>query len=330
MHPILFEIPTPWGGVDIFSYGVMLGSSMILAWYVIMWLGEREGFLRDTLANTFIITAISAIVGARLLYIVTNPDEFDSLGDVINLRGGGLVAYGGFLGGFFGALFYLRSKGHSLLAFADVAAPTLALGLALTRVGCYLYGCDYGARLGDDAPEWLRSLGTFPHWADDAGSPAWAHHVSEYGLDHGAAHSFAVHPTQIYESLAGFALLGVTLWIWRRRAFVGQVLLVLTMAYGLWRFGIEYVRDDPERGFAFGFSTSQLVSLALVPIAAFFYQQARKRQAESPVPVMRLGVPESYRIPEPTANAAPTATATDDAPASDAKKSGARTKKQRR
>lgn len=330
MHPILVEIPTPWGAIPIYSYGVMLGTSMILAWYAIMWLGEREGFQRETLANTFIITAVSAIVGARLLYIATNPHEFQSLGDVINLRGGGLVAYGGFLGGFFGALFYLRSQGKSLLSFADVAAPTLALGLALTRVGCYLYGCDYGARLEDDAPEWLRNLGSFPHWADDAGSPAWAHHVAEYGLDHDAAHSFAVHPTQIYECLAGLLLLGITLVVWRRRSFVGQVLLVLTMSYGVWRFLIEYVRDDPERGFAFGFSTSQLVSLALVPLAAFFYQQGRRAQSSTPVHVMRLGDASTYRIPEaPAAGAAASTEAPAEDGASLSKKSVSRKKKRR-
>ncbi|AKF04874.1 prolipoprotein diacylglyceryl transferase [Sandaracinus amylolyticus] len=328
MHPILFEIPTPWGALPIYSYGVMLGTSMIVAWYVIMWLGEREGEGRETLANTFIVTAVSAIVGARALYILTNPGEFESFQDLVNLRGGGLVAYGGFLGGFFGALFYLRSQKRSLLSFADVAAPTLALGLALTRIGCYLYGCDYGARLEDDAPSWLRALGTFPHWADGNGSPAWAHHVAEYDLAHDAAHSFPVHPTQIYESLAGFVLLGVTLFMWRRRSFRGEVLLALTMFYGVWRFAIEYVRDDPERGFAFGFSTSQLVSLALVPIAGFFYFEGKKAQQRAPVPVMRLGAPETYATPttaKPARESAPSEEL--EAVAPEAKKSGAKKKK---
>jgi phosphatidylglycerol---prolipoprotein diacylglyceryl transferase len=294
VHPILFEIPTPWGSFPVYSYGVMLGSSLILAWYIVMWLGEREGFKREVLSNTFMATAVSAIVGARLLYIITNPGEFHSIVDLLALRRGGLVAYGGFLGGLVGAMVYLRIAHGSLLRFADVTAPTLALGLAMTRIGCYLYGCDFGARLSDDAPSWLRELGSFPHWADDTGSPAWSHHVVEYGLDRAADHSFPVHPTQIYESLAGFTMLGLTLLLWRRRTFPGQVLLSLAIAYGLWRFGIEYVRDDPERGAAFGFSTSQLISLAIVPIAAFFYMKARTDQRLHPQPVMRVGAPETY------------------------------------
>jgi prolipoprotein diacylglyceryl transferase len=294
MHPILFEIPTPWGAVPIYSYGVMLGTSMIIAWYVVMWIGQRDGFDRETLANTFLVTAVSALVGARLLYIATNPHEFDSLGSVFALRRGGLVAYGGFLGGFFGALAYLRSKKRPLLPFADVAAPTLALGLALTRIGCYLYGCDFGTRLGESAPSWLRWLGTFPHWPDDAGAPAWSHHVAEYGLEFDAATSYPVHPTQLYESAAGFVLFGLTLFVWRRRAFRGQVLLVLAIGYGIWRFFIEYLRDDPERGRLFGFSTSQLISLAIVPIAAFVYYRRRTAQRSTGELVMRLGCPETY------------------------------------
>jgi len=92
-----------------------------------------------------------------------------------------------------------------------------------------------------------------------------------------------VHPTQIYESLAGLALFGVTMLVWRHRTFRGQVVLVLTALYGLWRFFIEYVRDDPERGFYFGFSTSQLISLALVPIALLAYMMLRKKQAGAPL-----------------------------------------------
>ena len=288
MHPILFEIPTPWGPQPIFSYGVMLGSSMIAAWYVVMWLGERDGMNKDTLANGFIVAAVSAIVGARLLYIATNPNEFHSFGSIFNLRAGGLVAYGGFLGGFLGSLVYFRSKGIPLLRFADVTAPTLALGLGLTRIGCYLYGCDFGARLGDDAPSWLVGLGTFPHWANDEGSPAWSYHVSEYDLPFESPHSYAVHPTQIYESLIGFVLCTITIVVWRRREFYGQVLLVLAMAYGLWRFAIEYVRDDPERGFYAGFSTSQLISLAIVPLALFFYFKQRAEQRARPTKVYKL------------------------------------------
>ena len=77
MFPVLFVIPTPWGELPVYSYGVLLGTSLLVAWYLIMWLGEkREGLSREVMGNCFLITAMTAIVGARALYVITNLDEF--------------------------------------------------------------------------------------------------------------------------------------------------------------------------------------------------------------------------------------------------------------
>lgn len=279
MHPVLVELPMPWGPVPVYSYGVMLGTALIVAWYIIMYLGTRKETLeRETMATCFIVTAVSAIFFARVLYALTNLEEFHSAGDFFDLRAGGLVAYGGFLGGLLGSWSYLRIKKASLLAWADVAAPTLGTGLGLVRIGCYLFGCDFGEPLTASAPGWLRDIGTFPRWADNDGSPAWLRHVEDYDLAVLSDYSLPVHPTQIYESLAGFALATVAFLVWRRRKFRGQVILTVTILYGVWRFLIEYVRDDPERGFYFGFSTSQLISILLVPVCAFLYWELQRRQ----------------------------------------------------
>lgn len=293
MHPVLFSIPTPWGAIPIYSYGVMLGSSLLFAWYFIMYMGKRiEGFNRELLASCFTWTAVGAIVGARLLYIFTNLDSYDSLGSWFDLRSGGLVAYGGFLGGFVTAWAFWRIKKIPLLPFADLAVPTLASGLMLTRIGCYLYGCDYGRPLEEDAAGFLKSAGTFPKWDTEAypafacdqtisGSPAYQHHLNEGWLAEDALSSLAVHPTQIYESVAGLLLFVFAVWLLTHRKFRGQVLVSVGAIYGLWRFFIEYLRDDPERGFAFGFSTSQLISLALIPVCVIAYVQLKKRAEEN-------------------------------------------------
>ena len=294
MHPVLFSLPTPWGAIPIYSYGVMLGSSLLFAWYFIMYMGKKiEGYNRELLASCFTWTAVGAIVGARLLYVLTNLESYDTLGSWFDLRTGGLVAYGGFLGGFLTAWAFWRIKRIPLLPFADLVTPTLASGLMLTRIGCYLYGCDYGRPLGDEAPGWLKSAGTFPKWNTDAfpafacdqtvsGSPAYQHHLQEYpDLMVDRATSLAVHPTQIYESTAGLVLFVFAVWLLVHRRFRGQVLVTVTAVYGLWRFFIEYLRDDPERGFAFGFSTSQLISLAIIPVCIIAYVHLRKRAEET-------------------------------------------------
>jgi phosphatidylglycerol:prolipoprotein diacylglycerol transferase len=276
--------PRGWNPLPIYSYGVMLGTSLIVAWYIIMYLGTRkEGMSREVMANCFITTALCAIAGSRLLFIVTNPQEFENPAQWLNLREGGLVAYGGFLGGLLGSWIYLRSKDASLAAWADIAAPTLGTGLGFTRIGCYLFGCDFGAPLGRNAPAWLAHLGTFPGRGGGIGghgSPAYEWHVAHYDLASSAHASLPVHPTQLYESALGFLLFGVAMLVWQRRRFRGQVMLIVTLLYATWRFFIEYVRDDPERGQYFGFSTSQWISLALLPIAGFLYFELRKRQSE--------------------------------------------------
>jgi phosphatidylglycerol---prolipoprotein diacylglyceryl transferase len=283
MHPLLFEIPVPWGTLPIFAYGVMLGLSLILGYQVVLALGKRDGLPAALLGDVYFTTAIAGVIGARLLYVATNFEDLTPK-QWLDIRSGGLVAYGGFLSGFAAALVHLRARRASLLAFGDVAAPAVALGLVLTRLGCYLYGCDFGARLSEHAPVWLQRLGTFPNWADTAaglgGSPAFLHHVDVYGLAGDATHSFPVHPTQLYEALLGVVLFVITFAAWRARRFQGQALLVLAMGYALGRFGLEGLRDDPERGMLLGFSTSQVISLVLLPVAATAYSMLARRARE--------------------------------------------------
>jgi len=260
MHPILVRIPLPgWNflgdlhAIPIHSYGIMLGLSLVVGWYVTLGLAERDGLPKETLANGYVVTIISAVIMSRVFYFVTNPGEFSSVWEAFALWRGGLVAYGGFLGGFLGSYVYMRRARLPLWPWGDVAAPALAAGLMLTRVGCYLFGCDFGKPLGATAPAWLQKLGTFPHWPDGtvphgSGSPAWVQHVAHRLVDADSAASLPVHPTQIYESLVGASLLALTLAVRKNLKFRGQVFLVFTFAYGLLRFLLEVIRDDLERG----------------------------------------------------------------------------------
>jgi phosphatidylglycerol:prolipoprotein diacylglycerol transferase len=280
MHPILFEIPFPWGSQPIYAYGVLLGLSLLVGWQITVQLCKSLELPAAAVSDVYLTAVISGVIGARLLYVLANHADMGGVGEWFDLRSGGLVAYGGFLGGFAGAAVHARIKRLALLDLADGAAPAMACGLFLTRIGCYLYGCDFGTRLSDGAPPWLARLGTFPHWADATsplrGSPAYLHHVDAYGLPREALFSFPTHPTQLYEALLGLLLVAMCFWMFQRRAFRGQVLLSLCIVYGCARFFIEYLRDDPERGSVFGFSTSQLISLVLVPIAAVAYSVLRK------------------------------------------------------
>jgi phosphatidylglycerol:prolipoprotein diacylglycerol transferase len=315
MHPILFKIPLPhWNlpkigelhAFPIYAYGVMLGLSLVVGWYISLTIAKNDGLPRETMANNYVVTAIAAIVGARVLYILTNLGEFHTLKDYVAIRSGGLVAYGGFLGGFLGSWFYCKRKGVRLMAWADAAVPSLASGLLFTRIGCYLFGCDFGKVLPETAPAWLKKLGTFPEWHYDhkagqfldsagyhaayadpnvkpqilSGSPAWVQHLESFPQVRELHHSMPVHPTQIYESLCGLLLLGVLFWarsaMKKREAagepfFRGELFVVFTFGYGVLRFLLEIVRDDAERG-TYGphFSPHVVYPLALMALALSF------------------------------------------------------------
>ncbi|MES1173815.1 MAG: prolipoprotein diacylglyceryl transferase family protein [Myxococcales bacterium] len=261
--------------LPIYSYGAMLCASILAGWFLTLGLGARAGMPRELLANTYFVTAIAALVGSRVLYVLTNPHEFRDLFDVLAVRRGGLVAYGGFLGGFLGSWGYLRRRGVALLPWGDIAVPSLASGLCLTRIGCYLFGCDFGKPLSASAPGWLKRLGTFPRWPSDvldgAGSPAWLQHVDLRGLSVSSRVSLPVHPTELYESLVG-ALLLALLWQLRpRKRFEGELFFAFTFGYGYLRFLLEIVRDDSERGnFGPALSEHVLVPAVLLLFAAAF------------------------------------------------------------
>jgi len=267
--------------LPIYSYGAMLCASLVVGWFLTLWLGERDGLSRELLANCYFVTAIAALLGARVLYVLTNLHEFRDVLDVLAVRRGGLVAYGGFLGGFLGSFYYLRRRGVALLPWADVAVPSLASGLLLTRLGCYSFGCDFGKPLSSAAPGWLKHLGTFPRWPSDvldgAGSPAWLQHVDQRGLSVSSLTSLPVHPTQLYESLVGGLLL-LLLWrVGKARRFVGESFFAFTFGYGYLRFWVELWRDDDERG-SFGPALPQQLlvpALLLLFAAAFAFGPAR-------------------------------------------------------
>ncbi|MDB4965350.1 MAG: lgt1 [Myxococcales bacterium] len=269
MRPVLFRIPLGFASLPLYSYGLMLALSLIVGWYLTLALCERDGMDRTTMGRCYMWTAGSAVAGARLLYVLTNLDRFDNFLDIFKVWQGGLVAYGGFLGGFFGALVFCRLNKIRLLAWADCAVPSLCTGLMITRLGCLLYGCDFGKPFDG---KW--SI-VFP-----AGSPAFNQQRVEGLLPPGAAHSLPVHPTQLYESLNGLILLGLMFLVRRYRKFSGEMFVAFTMGYGVLRYYVEILRADEQRGAVGPLTTSQFIGvttfLAGAAFLVYLYSRYRK------------------------------------------------------
>jgi phosphatidylglycerol---prolipoprotein diacylglyceryl transferase len=271
VHPILFELPF---GLHAYAYGFMLCVSVLAGRLLALHLAERDG-LDPALMNRATVWALAgAIIGARLLFVVTAPDQIDRFTDIFRFWKGGVVAYGGFLGGFAGTVIFCRRHGVSLMRWVDCVAPALCLGLMVTRIGCFLAGCDYG-QPWDGA--WSVE---FP-----AGSIAFREQVQQGLLSPSAAHSLAVHPTQLYESLAGAVLLAAVMAARARRVFAGQAFMVFVAGYAVLRSLIEVYRGDLGRGSVGPLSTSQAIAVVtcLAAIAAS-YMLWRKRSSGGSVP----------------------------------------------
>ena len=255
----------------------MLTVSVIFGRLLAIRLAERKGIDGRLADRCAMWTLAGAVVGARLLYVVTNLDQFDHVLDIVAWWKGGVVAYGGFLGGLAAAMLFCRNHDIRLLAWADCVVPSLCVGLALTRVGCFLAGCDFGRAWS--GPWAVR----FP-----AGSPAFIQQRLLGLLPADAAASLPVHPTQLYESLAGIALLFLVLAVRRHQRVPGQALAAFALGYGVLRYLIEIVRADPNRGVVGPWSTSQFIAIATFAAAStlLYVQHRRSVELSNPTPTL--------------------------------------------
>jgi phosphatidylglycerol:prolipoprotein diacylglycerol transferase len=179
---------------------------------------------------------------------------------------GGYVFYGGLLLAVPVGLIFLRRRKMPVWTVADLAGWAIPFGLVLGRIGCLLAGCCFG---GDtDGPFGM----TFPRY-----SPAWQKHLELHLIDRTAAHSLAVHPTQLYEAGAAAFISALGWWRYRRgRHFEGELFFQFLLLYGLFRIGVEFIRAD-DRGAWLGglLTTSQLVSMPLVGWAVWVLVRKR-------------------------------------------------------
>lgn len=285
MHPILFRIPLI--DLPVYAYGVMLGMAFITGWYLVMFFANREGFPYRVTMTTLVLVVIFALVGARLAHVITNPSTMRMYGlfhALFASKCEGLVAYGGYILGSLAAYTYSKLRHFDFWSMADVCTPSMVLGLGLTRIGCFLAGCCHG-RVTDVA--WGIS---FPAGAQATRNPD----CIPAGAIPGTVDSLPVHPTRIYESLLGFALFPLALYMVRRRKVTGQAFLILACCYAVGRFLLEFIRADDDRGTVFGlFSTSQFIGVVLVPLAIGLLVWRFKKGERPPEPLSKEEVQQS-------------------------------------
>ena len=288
MYPELWHI----GFVPIRSYGLMLAIAFLIG----TWLGLKEarryGMDEDRFLTVILFTLVASIFGARLLYVMEHIGDYrEQWSSVLALWQGGLTLYGGIAAGTVVGLWMAKRQGLSPWRVADALAPSLAIGTAVGRVGCYLNGCCYGR---PTRMPWgvVYPPDTFP------------------SLEFGTT---PIHPAQLYFSFASLALFAV-LWKVRKRVTVpGQLFWGFVAAFALMRIPLDWTRAyEPGSVLAriggLDITESQFVSLALALVALLMSMRLRRAASASTVPSAAFA-PEvpAASPPRPTPPEAPPA-----------------------
>lgn len=245
MFPQLFHI----GAFSLPTYGFLVSMGVLIGLWISVRNSERQGGNPDDAWNLGIVVVLCGIIGAKVLYIINDwtyytghPKEIFSLN---TLQAGGVFS-GGLIGALAAAAWYVRKHRMPALATCDAFAPGLALGHAIGRVGCFAAGCCWGKP-------------TSHFWGVTFTNPIAAQLV-------GTPLNHALEPTQLFESAVELANFFILMWLFKRKKFDGQVFATFLILYGIARYFLEFLRDDPGRGEVFGgiMSGTQLISICLV------------------------------------------------------------------
>lgn len=254
MHPVLID----FGFLKIYSYGFMLALSFLVGIVLAVKRTGRRGISQEIIYDLSIILVLGAVVGSRGLYIITHRDNFDSLIDIVAIWQGGATYYGGLLLAVAGAVVFLRKKKIPFFRVADITAPSIAAGVFITRMGCFLSGCCFGN------PTSCPAGVVFP-----PGSPAGHFHPG-----------VTIHPTQIYSSLYGLAIFLILILLDRKKHFDGFLFSWLCILYGTARFIVDFFRYYEDSAKVAGSLTdNQMISIALILFGTVYLIVGRSREA---------------------------------------------------
>ena len=259
MYPELFHL----GPLTIHTYGALYALGILTAVALSEYLYRRGGGEPDTIVDLALPVVIGILIGARALFIIVEHKYYlQNPAEIIMVWKGGLVFYGGLMGGALAFIITARVKKLELWHLADTVDPGVALGHALGRLGCFFAGSCYGRPT--DLP--------------------WAVIYSDPNSLARDIIGVPVHPTQLYSAAFLVLLSGILLFIGSRSAFRGQVIASYGILYGIFRFFIEFLRGDPRGTVSLAgltVSTSQAVSLLLVPFSIAAYIYLRRRGASN-------------------------------------------------
>jgi phosphatidylglycerol:prolipoprotein diacylglycerol transferase len=230
MHPVILRL----GPVVISSYGLFLALSFILGLWLASARARRMGLDRRLVVDAAFWIVLAAMAGARLYYVVQHFGDFVGypLSIVFPTQGrpgcvGGLSMYGGIIGGMLAAVVFFAVKKVPFLPYADAFAPSVGLGIFLTRIGCFLNGCCFGL----PTSTWL---GVHFPWD----SPAGKHEL--------AMNAPKLLPSELFLSASGLVVLAGVLLVKSSKASPGTSFYVMGILCSGLSFALDFTRFYPS------------------------------------------------------------------------------------
>lgn len=250
MHSVLFRI----GPFTAYGYGLMIAIGIVTAFWSSMYRAKRCGLDADGLFNMGIIGLVGGLIGAKLLYYITElPALAEDPSLLLNFNEG-FVVYGGLIGGFAAPYIYAGVKKLPFWRYLDIAVAGVAAAQGFGRIGCFLAGCCYGRETDS-------IFGVvFP----------------EGGL---APVGVKLIPTQLISSAGDFLIAGILVLAARRLKKSGMVSGLYLILYSAGRFAVEFLRDDP-RGTVGPMSTSQFIAIFILALGIVIMELGRRGRME--------------------------------------------------
>jgi phosphatidylglycerol:prolipoprotein diacylglycerol transferase len=240
MRSILFHI----GPVPIRSYGLMIIVGFGLALWRATRVSRRREIAPERVMDAALVGLVAGIVGARVLFLLLEVPlaGWGVFAQVHRIWEGGLSFHGGLAAAVAAVAIYTRAKKIRFLSMADLMAPSLAIGYAFARIGCFLNGCCYGFE-------------THLPWAVRFYDPAFHQWTNPS------------HPAQLYAFAANLAIFGILTRIERLNRPPGFTFFSYLVLYSVYRFGIEFVREGATAFIWFaGLTHAQVASLVVIVV----------------------------------------------------------------
>lgn len=251
MHPVIFQI----GPVTIYSYGLMIALGIVVGLALARRQAGREGIAGDKIVDITFYCLLAAFIGARLGHILLDLHTYlaEPLA-ILKIWEGGLLFYGGLIPAVAVGIWYIKHLRLPLWQVADIFAPSIAIGHAFGRIGCFLAGCCYGTPT--DLP-WGVTF-THPRTLAPQGIP--------------------LHPTQLYSAFALLMLFVLLVWLRKRKAFHGELFWTYSLCFAVGRFFVEFLRGDDRGTILSGLlSATQGISILLAGISTFMFLYLRRK-----------------------------------------------------